>query len=78
VTIFGLVLMIGLFAAPGGADLGGPPPVFVAIPPTIVGFLMIGIAMVYDWRTRGRPHSAYVYGAGAFARAAWRKTRRYP
>jgi hypothetical protein len=32
-----------------------------------VGFLMIAIAMVYDWRTRGRPHQAYVYGSAAFA-----------
>lgn len=54
------------FLAPPGATSSGPPPVFVAIPPAIVGFLMIAIAMVYDWRTRGRPHEAYVYGGAAF------------
>lgn len=47
---------------PGGADLSGPPPVFVAIPPALVAFLMIIVAMIYDWRTRGRPHKAYIYG----------------
>ena len=53
------------FLAPAGADLSGPPPVFVAIPPSIVGYLMIAIAMVYDRRTRGRVHRAYVYGTAA-------------
>jgi hypothetical protein len=24
--------------------------------------MLIGVAMVYDWRTRGRPHKVYVYG----------------
>lgn len=47
---------------PGGSALSGPPPVFFAIPPTLVAFLLIIVAMVYDWRTRGRPHKAYVYG----------------
>jgi len=47
---------------PAGAGLSGPPPVFVAIPPTLVAFLMIIVAMIYDWRTRGRPHKAYIYG----------------
>lgn len=51
--------------APGGADLDGPPPVFVAIPPALVAFLMVIAAMVYDWRTRGRPHKVYIYGGAA-------------
>ena len=50
--------------APAGA-LSGPPPVFVAIPPALVAFLMVIVAMVYDWRTRGRPHKVYVYGSAA-------------
>jgi hypothetical protein len=53
------------FLAPAGADVSGPPPVFVAIPPSIVGYLMIVIAMIYDRRTRGRVHKAYVYGVAA-------------
>ena len=24
--------------------------------------VMIIVAMIYDWRTRGRPHKAYIYG----------------
>jgi hypothetical protein len=54
------------FLAPPGAASSGPPPVFVAIPPALVGFLMIAVALVYDWRTRGRPHQAYVYGGAVF------------
>jgi hypothetical protein len=49
--------------APPGAASGGPPPPFVALPPCLVATLLIGVAMVYDWRTRGRPHKVYVYGA---------------
>lgn len=50
---------------PAGADTFAPPPVFVAIPPALVAFLMVIAAMVYDWRTRGRPHKAYTYGGAA-------------
>ena len=48
------------FPAPAGTNQGGPPPGFAAIPPAIVGFLMIVAAMVYDWRTRGRGSSPHV------------------
>ena len=48
--------------APPGADLGAPPPAFVSVPPALVAFLMTVVAMVYDWRTRGRPHKVYIYG----------------
>jgi hypothetical protein len=70
---FMMLLMIGmltpaiarvfltLFAPPGsGAD--GPPPPFVSVPPALVADLFLIVAMVYDWRTRGRPHPVYVYG----------------
>jgi hypothetical protein len=40
----------------------GPPPVAVAIPPALVACLLLIVAMVYDWRTRGRPHRVYVIG----------------
>ncbi len=50
------------FLAPPGAMAAGPPPPFVVIPPTIVAALLVVIAIVYDWRTIGRPHKAYVYG----------------
>jgi len=51
------------FFAPPGALAGGPPPPFVVIPPTVVAVLLVVAAMVYDWRTVGRPHKVYVYGA---------------
>ena len=49
------------FLAPPGAV--GPPPVAVTIPPAFVAYLLLAIAMVHDWRTRGRPHQVYVIGA---------------
>lgn len=48
--------------APPGADLAGPPPPFVSIPPALVADLFIVVAIVRDWRTLGRPHPIYVYG----------------
>ncbi len=50
------------FLAPPGAMSGGPPPPFVAVPPGLVCCLLIVAGMLYDWRTRGRPHQVYVYG----------------
>ena len=38
------------------------PPVFVAIPPGLLGDMLLVVAIVFDWRTRGRPHSVYVIG----------------
>lgn len=49
-----------VFLAPAGAV--GPPPVGVTIPPAFVAYLLLVAAMVYDWRTRGRPHRIYVIG----------------
>jgi hypothetical protein len=52
-------VFITLFAPPG---LAGPPPPFVAVPPGLVADLLLVVAIVHDWRTRGRPHPVYVYG----------------
>jgi hypothetical protein len=52
-------VVLTLFAPPGAQ---GPPPVFVAIPPGLIADLLIVVAIIYDWRTRGRPHPVYVYG----------------
>jgi hypothetical protein len=52
-------VFLTLFAPPGAS---GPPPPFVAIPPSLVADLLIVVAVIYDWRTRGRPHKAYIYG----------------
>lgn len=40
----------------------GPAPVFVTILPGLTADLLIVVAMVYDWRTRGAPHPAYIIG----------------
>ncbi len=54
-------VFLALLAPPGALD-GGPPPAWVSIPPAAVGLLLVLGAMIYDWRTRGRPHKVYVYG----------------
>jgi len=41
----------------------GPPPVFVSVPPGLLVDLLLVAAIVYDWRTRGRPHPVYLIGA---------------
>lgn len=48
-----------LFSPPGAV---GPPPVFVSIPPGLTVDLLIVAAIIYDWRTRGRPHPVYLIG----------------
>jgi hypothetical protein len=48
------------FLAPPGPL--GPPPVPVTIAPALVAYLLLVAAIVFDWRTRGHPHPAYVYG----------------
>jgi len=48
-----------LFAPP---DAKGPPPVTVSVPPGIAVDLIVVAAMVYDWRTSGRPHPVYLVG----------------
>jgi hypothetical protein len=51
------------FLAPPGP--AGPPPVEVTIAPAFVAYLLLVAAMIFDWRTRGRPHSVYIYGGAA-------------
>ena len=47
---------------------GPPPPVAATLPPTLIGDLFIVAGMIYDWRTRGKVHPAYLW-AGGFALA---------
>jgi hypothetical protein len=54
-------VLLTLLAPPGAAD-GAPPPPFVSIPPALIGVLCVIAAMIYDRRTRGRPHKVYIYG----------------
>ena len=42
--------------------LAPPLPVVVALGPGLVAELLIGAGIVYDWRTRGRIHPAYLIG----------------
>lgn len=48
-----------LFSPPGAV---GPPPLVVAVPPGLLVSLLGVAAMVYDWRTRGKPHPVYLWG----------------
>jgi hypothetical protein len=43
----------------------GPPPVPVTIAPALVACLLLVVAIVADWCTRGRPHPVYIYGGAA-------------
>jgi hypothetical protein len=52
------------FLAPPDAP-PGPPPVSVALLPALLGDLLIVTAIVFDWRSRGRPHPAYLTAGGA-------------
>ena len=55
-----------MFFAPP-PEPGAPPampPVFVTIPPAMVANLLLVAAIVYDWRTRGKPHPVYLIGGG--------------
>ncbi len=42
--------------------LAPPIPVLAALGPGMVAEMIIGAGMFYDWRTRGRPHPAYLVG----------------
>jgi len=52
------------FLAPPDAPL--VPPVSVATGPVLIASLLLLIAMLHDWRGRGRPHAVYVWGGGFF------------
>ena len=56
------VLVIG--GGPGlRPGLGPPPPLFIGIVPSLILEFMIVAGIVYDWRTRGRPHRVWLIGA---------------
>lgn len=57
-----------LLLAPPGTGIGfghPPPPVALSLAPSFLADLLLVVPMVRDWRTRGRPHAAYVI-SGAF------------
>ncbi|MDE2220204.1 MAG: hypothetical protein KGL25_12710 [Gammaproteobacteria bacterium] len=43
--------------------LGPPPPLVFSIAPSLLLELLIVAGIAYDWRTRGRPHPAWLVGA---------------
>jgi hypothetical protein len=43
--------------------LGQPPPLIIGLVPSLLLEFMIVAGMVYDWRTRGRPHPVWLIGA---------------
>jgi hypothetical protein len=43
----------------------GPPPVWIAYPADAVVDMLLAAAMIYDWRSRGRPHPVYLWGGAA-------------
>ena len=51
------------FLAPPGP--AGPPPVEVTIVPALTAYLLLVVAIVFDWRRRGRPHPVYIWGGAA-------------
>jgi hypothetical protein len=61
-VFFAFITGVGPGLRPG---VGEPPPVAISIAPGLIGDLLIVAAIIYDWRTRGRPHPAYLIGGGA-------------
>ena len=56
-------------AATGGGPgmrpgIGPPRPVEFALTAGLLGDLVVVLAILFDWRTRGRPHPAFVWGLG--------------
>ena len=44
--------------------MGPPRPIESALLPGLLADIVIVLGMLYDWRTRGRPHPAYLWGLG--------------
>jgi len=43
--------------------LGPPPPLEIGLVPSLIPELLIVAGVIYDWRTRGRPHPVWLIGA---------------
>ena len=42
--------------------LGPPPPLIIGLVPSLILELLIVAGIIYDWRTRGRPHPVWLIG----------------
>jgi hypothetical protein len=51
-----------VYLLPNGQPAPAVPPAFVSIPPALIGDILWVIAMIYDWRTRGKVHPVYLIG----------------
>lgn len=60
-----LARMVRLLAGAPPPGMGAPPPVAFSLVPNLLADLLIVVAIVHDWRTRGRPHPAYLIAGGA-------------
>jgi hypothetical protein len=59
-----IFFMLATGGGPGmRPGLGPPPPLFIGLVPSLILELMIVAGIVYDWRTRGRPHPVWLMGA---------------
>jgi hypothetical protein len=43
--------------------LGPPPPLIIGLVPSLLTELLIVAGLIYDWRSRGRPHPVWLVGA---------------
>lgn len=55
-----IALMVSLPISPGH-----PPPIVFSLIPSFVSDLLLIAAIIYDWRTRGRPHPTYLVAGSA-------------
>jgi len=47
---------------PAGLPDISTPPIMIAIIAGLIGDILLGVAVVYDWRTRGKVHPVYLIG----------------
>ena len=48
-----------------------PPPVWINVPACWLSYILVVVAMIHDWRTRGRVHPVYLIGLPVLVFVAW-------
>ena len=56
--------------------IGAPPPVSVALVPSLLAELLVVAGIAYDWRTRGQPHPTWLFGIVDYRRDPLREPLR--